>query len=115
MPDRLRPLQFHEVRQYASVGHPLSAPENIRVFPQRPSKIGAHQARRDGIHANIVLAVFHRHHQLQVSRLEMQYAPRTGLPRKPPILETMMIEPSLRSIISGSTMLTSQWLDLMLT
>ena len=32
------------------------------------------------------------------------------LPRRPPIDDTMMIEPLLRSIICGTVMLISQWL-----
>jgi len=37
-----------------------------------------------------------------------------GEPRRPPIELTMMTAPSFRSIISGTTMLMSQWLDTML-
>ena len=38
----------------------------------------------------------------------------TDEPRSPPIDETMMIEPPLRSIMPGTTALISQWLDRML-
>ncbi|MNN28586.1 hypothetical protein D3C81_1421640 [compost metagenome] len=46
--------------------------------------------------------------------LEMLYTPMVGEPRRPPIDDTMMIEPSLRSIICGATIWISQWLEMTL-
>src|SRR4051812_33938934 len=46
--------------------------------------------------------------------LEMQYAPIVVDPLMPPIDDTMITEPSLRAIMSGTTMLVSQLLATML-
>ena len=50
----------------------------------------------------------------QIAEHDLMGRPITGLLRRPSIDETMITAPSFRSIISGTTMLISQWFETML-
>src|SRR5271165_2043013 len=85
--------------------------QRVRVLPQGAGEVRAHEAGRDAVDADVVTAELDREiaGELEVRGLGDVVGPDHRRALRPPIEDTITTEPSLRSIIPGAAIWTSQW------
>lgn len=101
---------LHELSDPTKRGIARQCLQRFRIFPQRPGEVGSDQTWRDAIDAHSRRAEFGGKvaHDLDIRRLRDIIAPMTVEADSPPIDETTMMEPVLRSTISGAAAWISQ-------